>query len=508
MLARIMSRGLNGIDGFSVTVEVDVSTGMPSYDLVGLPDLAVKESRERIRAALKNSGFKYYFDRVIVSLAPADTKKEGSIYDLPIAIGLLNASGQINDSAIFEYAIMGELALDGSVRAIRGVLPMVIGALESGIKKVIIPYENALEAAYIDGIEIYAVKSLRETVSVIRKEGKITQYPLQHWDPDFLAGDIDFSDIRGQQGAKRAAEVAVAGGHNMLMVGTPGSGKTMLAKRIPSILPELMFEEALEITKIQSIAGELRDSGGLVTERPFRSPHHTSSCVSLVGGGTKARPGEISLSHYGVLFLDELPEFKKDVLEALRQPLEDGTVTISRANARYTYPAEFILIAAMNPCPCGNSGSKVGVCRCSQPQINKYRQRISGPLLDRIDIHIEMTEVPYDDIAGKKRGESSAEIRLRVNKARALQRDRYKNEALFFNAQLNGKFLEKYCPLNESAESLLRTAYNRLNLSARAFSRIKKVARTIADLAGEEVISASHIAEAIQYRSLDARYTL
>lgn len=502
MLASVASHGLNGIAGFPVTVEADLSGGLPAYDTVGLPDAAVRESRERVRAAIKNAGFSFPTAHITVSLAPAGMRKEGAVYDLPIAVALLAASGQVPAHAADGLVMLGELALDGTVRAVSGVLPMALSAYGCGIRRIAIPAGNAAEVAYLQDLEVLPVRSLSEFVAHLRGTERILPCPVRTWDAHDVEYGADFSEIRGQQGAKRAAEIAVAGGHNLLLIGTPGSGKTMLARSIPSILPELTLEEALEITKIHSVTGATRETGA-VMQRPFRAPHHGASAPALVGGGARALPGEISLAHLGVLFLDELPEFQRDVLESLRQPLEDGVVTVTRAAATATYPAEFMLVAAMNPCPCGNLGSRTQQCRCTATQIQRYRARISGPLLDRIDLHVEMPEVGYTELSDRTPAEASAVIRARVNAARARQRERFREDGILCNAQMGARLVRKYCAPDAESESLLRTAYTQLNLSARAYQRILKVARTIADVEGCERIHRRHYAEAIQYRSLD-----
>ena len=504
MLAKIHSFGLSGLLGFAVEVEVDVSPGLPAYDTVGLPDAAVRESRERVRSALRNSGFEFPMRRLTINLAPADMKKEGTLYDLPIALGILAATAQIPPESAEEYLFLGELALDGAVRGINGVLPMLISARESGIKKVIVPVENAAEAAHIGDISAYAVSSLSEAAALLRGQAEALPIARGEWKGEAAEGYTDFADIKGQQEDQMELDIveqALIGG-----LGTPGSGKTMLAKAIPSILPALTFEEALEITKIHSIMGNLRGSDSIALRRPFRSPHHNASTAALVGGGSKALPGEISLAHFGVLFLDEFPEFQKDALEALRQPMEDGTVTITRAAMRACYPAQFMLVAAMNPCPCGYYGGRQDRCRCTPSQISRYRGRVSGPMLDRIDLHVEMTEVGYEDIAGRAPGEPSAAIRARVDAARDRQRARYQGEGILFNAQLTEAHMQRFCPLDDKAEALLKRAFTALDLSARAYGRVRKVARTIADVEGSEVIRPEHIAEAVQYRSLDRKY--
>lgn len=507
MIAQLNSTALLGIDGYIVDVEIDISSGLPAFDIVGLPDTAVKESKERIRAAIKNTGLVMPSKRITVNLAPADIKKEGAHFDLPIAAGILMASEQLSLSAE-DNAFLGELSLNGDLRRINGVLPMAISAYQRGIKRMFLPYENAREAAAIEGLEVFGLKNLTELVLHLTGQKPLKPHTLDVNGLNNIddGAVLDFKDVKGQAFVKRALEIAAAGGHNLLMIGPPGSGKTMIAQRIPSILPDMSFAEALEVTKIHSIAGLVSDKRPIISNRPFRHPHHTISSVGLSGGGSNPKPGEISLSHNGVLFLDELPEFRRDALEAMRQPLEDGEVTITRAGGTVTYPCSVMLVASMNPCPCGYYGDSGRECTCSQSQIMKYMSKISGPLLDRIDLHIEVPAVKYDELESKEQGESSAEIKARVNVARRIQLERYRARGVYSNSQLTPELMQKHCSLDSDANELLKTAYESLGLSARAHNRILKVARTIADLAGEENIKLEHVAEAIQYRALDKKF--
>ena len=509
MLSKVLSMGLMGIDGYPVTVEVDISFGMPFFEIVGLPDAAVKESRERVFSAIKNSGFSFTMERTVLNMAPADIRKEGPIYDLPIALGLLAASGQIRHKSLEDMMFLGELSLYGEVRGVRGALPMVLAAREAGIRRVALPQENAAEGACVEGVEVLPAKTLKELVSMLNNPSQMQFLPHTPWSaeessPEFDSDDI--SRIKGQHGAKRALEVAAAGSHNLLMIGPPGSGKSMMARTIPTIMPDLTFEEAIEVTKLYSVSGELDRASGILRKRQVRTPHHTATTVSLAGGGNPVHPGDISMAHCGVLFMDELPEFNRNALEVLRQPLEDGKITIARATGSFQFPARFMLVAAMNPCPCGYFGSKVRECRCTQNQITNYLGRISGPLLDRMDIQVEVGAVEYSQLTGKAAGEPSKEVRRRVNEARKMQEARFKGQGMLTNAGMGPRQLEEHCKLNDAGHAMMEKTFKAFGLSARAYTRILKVARTIADLEGAAEISDRHLAEAIQYRVLDRKY--
>jgi len=506
MISKIFSSAVVGIDAYIVEVEVDISQGLPSFSTVGLPEGAVRESKERVKAAVKNSGYHFPSDRITVNLAPADIRKEGSAFDLPMALGILSATGLFPQSACSGYLFLGELALDGLVRPVRGVLPMAVTAKEMGLEGIFLPRENAPEAAVAGGVRIYPVTALHQVVEAVMGVSGIPPFETGPGEfPTALRPDLDFRDVRGQENAKRALEISAAGGHNLVMIGPPGSGKTMLAKRLPTILPPMSFEESLETSKVYSVMGLMPDGCGLITTRPFQSPHHTISDAGLIGGGQSPRPGQVSLAHNGVLFLDELPEFRKNVLEVLRQPMEDGRVTISRASSTVTYPADFMLVAAMNPCPCGFLGDPKRECRCSMVQVQRYRSRISGPLMDRIDLHLEVPAVPYRDLSETRDGASSAEMSARVMKAREIQIRRFHGSGIHDNAGMSNRQIKEFCPIDSESGLLLERAMDRFGLSARAHARILKISRTIADLEGAPDIRAPHVAEAIQYRSLDRR---
>lgn len=505
MYAKVKSLGIFGLDSFGVSVECDISQGLPRFDVVGLPDAVVKESRERVRASIKNCHLDFPVSRITVNIAPADIKKEGSLYDLPVFIAILKASKQLNGD-VDDFAFIGELSLDGEIRRVNGVLPMLLKAKESGIKNVFIPFDNMLEGSVPVGIDILPVKNVFEVMKHISGVEKITPCYNKELIEAQMEYGVDFCDVKGQTEAKRALEIAAAGGHNCIMVGPPGAGKSMLAKRIPTILPDMSFDEKLETTKIYSIAGAIPEGKAIIDNRPFRSPHHTVSAQALTGGGITIRPGEISLAHNGVMFMDEFPEFDRRCKESLRQPLEDGVVSISRTSGSVTYPSNIMMVAAMNPCPCGFYGHPTKQCKCTQAARKRYMDKVSGPVLDRIDIHIEVAPVEYDQLSCKNNEESSAEIKKRVDAAREIQKKRFKGTGVTCNAKMTPRMTKEFCVLTDDANCLLKMSFEKLGLSARAYDKILRMARTIADLDGSELIEINHIAEALQYRSLDRKY--